>query len=93
MPRKCEMRKIAALLLLFSMIAGTSYAINIFEKTLYKHDVIKMYGAKILVNPLTGQAKYVWCRDSSPGGGFWTPLVGLTKRQYQSMYDRQNARK
>jgi|GEM_PF-1536492 len=87
------MRKIIILLLLFSLITTPSYAINIFEKVLYRRDTLNMYGATILVNPLTKQVKYVWSRSSSPGGGSWTPLVGLTQLQYQAIYDQQNTRK
>jgi len=87
------MRKIIVLLLLFSIIAGPSYAINLFEKILYRKDVLKMYGAQILVNPLTRQVKYVWHRNSSPKGGSWMPLVGLTQQQYQAIYDQQNTQK
>ena len=87
------MRKIIVLLLLFSIIAAPSYAINVFEKMLYKKDVLKMYGAQILVNPLTRQAKYVWYRNSSPEGGSWMPLVGLMQQQYQAIYNQQNTQK
>ena len=87
------MKKVIVFLLLFSIIAGQAYAINIFEKAIYKKDVINMIGAIILANRLTGQIKYIWYRDFSRAGGHWEPLVGLTLQQYQAMYDQQYNRK
>ena len=85
------MKKMIGILLLASLVAAPAHAINIFEKTLYRKDVIKRLGAKVLVNPLTGQIKYVWCMSpSTPEGGFWMPATGPMKEQYQASYDHQN---
>ena len=82
--------KIASFLLLLSLIAGPSYAINIFEILAYKKDVIKAYNAKVLVNPLTGEIKYMWY-GTVPAGtdGHWEPVTGTSKAQFQAAYDQQ----
>ena len=73
------------------MAAAPSYAINIFEKIAYKRDVIRAYNAKVLVNPLTGQIKYIWY-DVIPNhtNGYWHPLSGTVKDLFQGAYDMQN---
>ncbi len=84
-----QMKKLVIIILFLSAIAAPSYAINIFEKIAYKKDEIKVYKAPILVNPLTGEIKYIWCRTSKKG--YWMPIDGRAKQQYQAVYDRQRA--
>ena len=84
---------IAAIILLL-IITSPSYAITIFEKLLYKKAVIKAYAAKVLVNPLTGEIKYLWTRDTtSSTTGYWAPVSGTSKEQFQIMYDQENEQK
>lgn len=86
-----NIRKIACIICLLLLTTSSSHAINVFEKTLYRKVFLQRLGAQVLVNPLTGQLKYVWCRSSStPEGGFWMPLVGPMKKDYQAVYKRQN---
>ena len=77
--------------LLLSAVASPSYAINILEKIVYQKDVIKMYKAPILINPLTKDIKYIWCRTTKKG--YWLPVSGGMKAQYQAAYDRERAPK
>ena len=81
------MKKVIVILLLLSLAASPVYALNFFEKMLYKEDEIKMYGAKVLVSPLTGSIKYIWC--GNPAKGYWMPVSGKVKYQYQAIYDKQ----
>ena len=85
------MKKIIAILLLLSVIASPSYAINILEKIAYQKDTIKSYKATILVNPLTKEIKYIWCRRVKKG--YWMPVSGRMQQQYQAVYDRERASK
>jgi ATP/ADP translocase len=77
-------------LLLLGMFAAPAAAINIFEKALYRRDVIKAVNAKVLVNPLTREVKYIWY-DTLPyhTNGRWVPVSGTIKDQFQAMYDQQ----
>ena len=84
--------KLAIIFLLLLVIATPSHAINLLEKIVYKKDVIKVYNTKILVNPVTNEIKYIWCRVS-PKDGYWMSLDGQAKQQYQAIYDRQRASK
>ena len=87
------MKKIIIVGILFIFItACPSYAINVFEKVLYKRDVIKAYNSKILVNPLTNEIKYIWQRTSDKNG-YWAPIFGIMKGQFQAIYDEQNKKK
>lgn len=82
------MKKIVIALLLLSVIVPPSHAINIFEKIIYKKDVIKAHNAKVLVNPLTGEIKYLWNETVPAGtGGHWEPVTGTSKAQFQAIYD------
>ena len=84
-----KMKKIIMIFLFLSAIASPSYAINIFEKIAYQKDVIKTYKAPILINPLTKDIKYIWCRTAK--NGYWMPVTGRMKEQYQAIYDRERA--
>lgn len=86
-------KKIISFLLLFLLIAGPSYAINIFEILAYKKDVIKAYNAKVLVNPLNGEIKYMWYETVISGkNGRWEPVAGTSKALFQAAYDQQRKR-
>ncbi|MDD5428895.1 MAG: hypothetical protein PHI58_06675 [Candidatus Omnitrophica bacterium] len=86
--KKYAMKKIAIALVIFLFAAQSAYAINIVEKLLYKEDAIKIYNAKVLVVPFTGEVKYIWC--GNPENGYWMPVAGKVKQQYQALYDKQN---
>ena len=49
------MKKIIVFLLLLSVIATPSYALNFFEKMKYKE--VRLDGEKVLVNRLTGRVE------------------------------------
>ena len=83
------MKKIITIILLLSLAAAPCYAINFLEKMIYREDVIKFYNSKVLVVPITGEIKYIWC--GNPSDGYWMPVSGRVKQQYQALYDRQNA--
>ena len=80
------MKKIVIFLLLFSVIAAPSYAINIVDQVICKEDVLRSNKRPILVNRLTGEVKYVY-QDN----GEWLLLTGQWKDQYQKMYNWQVA--
>ena len=88
------MKKIAIIFLLLLITAEPSYAINLLEKMVYKSDVIKIYGTKILVNPLTNEIKYAWY-DAIPAGEneHWYPVSGVVQNNLQVAYDLQNSSK
>ena len=81
------MKKALIIILLLSLIVTPCYAVNFLEKMIYKEDVIKFYNAKVLVVPITGEIKYIWC--GSPANGYWMPVAGRAKQQYQAIYDKQ----
>ena len=82
------MKKIITTFLVFLFIAQSAYAVNILEKIHYKEDTIRTYNAKVLVVPFTGEVKYLWC--GNPENGYWMPVKGNVKQQYQALYDKQN---
>ena len=49
------MKKVIVLLLLFSIIAAPSYALNILDKLIYKE--VRLGGEKVLVNKATGKVE------------------------------------
>ena len=83
------MKKAVIILLLLSLVTTPSYAVNFLEKMIYKEDVIQIYNAKVLVVPITGEIKYIWC--GNPTDGYWMPVTGRVKQQYQALYDKQKA--
>ena len=83
------MKKILIILVLLSFVASPCHAVNLLEKLLYKEDTIKIYNVNVLVVPITGEVKYIWC--GSPASGYWMPVHGKVKLQYQALYDRQKA--
>ena len=85
------MKKIIIILFMLLTVSKPSYAINLLEKIAYKRDVIKTCNAKVLVNPITGEVKYLWCTTvPARTNGHWEPISGTSKLQFQAMYDQQN---
>lgn len=82
------MKKVVAVFLLICLFVPPAYAINIFEKLLYREDEIKLYRAKVLVAPLTHQICYMWCGNAK--NGYWLALKGAARNQYQTVYNREN---
>lgn len=89
-----KIKKIFLLVLIIHIFtAHDSYAINALEKLFYKKDVIKVCSAKVLVNPLTNDIKYLWYETIPCGGsGRWEPVSGTIKDQFQAMYDQQTGK-
>jgi hypothetical protein len=75
------MKKIVIALLFVLLFASTSYAENFLE---YKRVLLCANHRIVLVNRWTGQVTYVRYLD-----GKWGLLMGVEKRQYQSMYEAQ----
>lgn len=91
---KVKLLKVTALVMLFMAFAAPSFAINIFEKIAYKRDVIKLCNAKVLVNPLNNEVRYIWYETVISGkSGHWEPVSGTSKMQFQAMYDQQKSSK
>lgn len=82
------MKKIIIGLLFISIITTPCYAVNVFDKIVYKEVVLRATHIHILVNRLTGEVKYVVLRNRKT-----MLLTGTSKRQYQASYDAQNAPK
>ena len=82
------MKKTIAILALLFIFTTPSHALNLFDKLMYKKDVLRSNNTQVLVNRLTGEIKYV-CRED----GKQVPLTGQWKEQYQKMYDGQNVKK
>ena len=80
------MKKIIILLLLASMIAAATpcYAVNVFDKIIYKEVVLRTTSMHVLVNRLTGEVKYLLLNS-----GKWILLKGALKHQYQMIYNAQ----
>ncbi|MCX5696702.1 MAG: hypothetical protein NTU54_01810 [Candidatus Omnitrophica bacterium] len=81
------MRKIIIALLLISIITTSAYAVNIFDRALYKKVVLVHIHRCALVNRITGKVDYIM------GNGKWAPIPKAWKKQYQSMYKAQTAPK
>ena len=81
-----KMKKIIILLLLASMIAAATpcYAVNVFDKILYKEVVLRATSMHILVNRLTGEVKFLLLNS-----GKWILLKGALKHQCQAIYNAQ----
>ena len=83
-------KRIIIFLILFLIVTTSCYAINIFEILAYKKDVIKAYNSKVLVNPLTGEVKYLWHETALSGtNGHWEPVTGTSQALFQAAYDQQ----
>jgi len=80
-------------ILLLSLSAAPAHAIALWEKLAYRKDIIKLCNAKVLVNPLTHEIKYMWYENvlGRPEGK-WVPVIGMSKLQFQAMYDQQNGK-
>ncbi|MDD3345299.1 MAG: hypothetical protein PHO34_02540 [Candidatus Omnitrophica bacterium] len=73
---------IALAIVLFS--SAPLYAVNTFDRIVYKEVVLRANHTVVLVNRLTQKVKYLKLNN-----GRWEPLTGGLKNRYQSMYDRQ----
>ena len=82
------MKKIVIALLLISMITTSAYAVNIFDRALYKKVVLAYIHRPVLVNRVTGKVKYTMGTN-----GKWVLIPAALKNQYQSMYNTQIASK
>jgi len=81
------MRKIIIALLLISIFTTSAYAVNIFDRVLYKKVVLLANKMTVLVNRITGEVKYLLLNN-----GHWIHLTaGVLKNQCQSMYNAQTA--
>lgn len=81
------MKKIIIALLLISIFATSAYAVNIFDRALYKKVLLQCIHNYILVTRVTGEVKYVMGNN-----GKWTLIPPAWKQQYQSMYNAQVGR-
>ncbi len=82
------MKKIILIILLITVFTTSAYAVNVFDRILYKKvllDANKMY---VLVNRITGEVKYILLHT-----GKWALLTGVLKNQVQSMYNVQSTSK
>jgi hypothetical protein len=80
------MKKIVIILLLVLMITASAYAVNIFDRVLYKKVVLNCIHRYALVNRLSGTVEYIMRTD-----GKWGLVPNALKHQYQSMYNQQIA--
>lgn len=88
--QKSVRKRSVFILSLFLLAATSCHAINIFEILAYKKDVIRAYNTKVLVNPLTGEVKYIWYATVVSGtDGHWEPVTGTSKALFQAAYDQQ----
>jgi hypothetical protein len=83
-----KMRKIIIVLLLILLITTSAYAVNIFDRALYKKVLLACIHNYILVTRLTGEVKYVMGNN-----GKWALIPPAWKQQYQSMYNAQTGSK
>ena len=82
------MKKIVIALLLISMITTSAYAVNIFDRALYKKVLLACIHRFVLVNRVTGEVKYIMGTD-----GKWALVPKALQYQYKSMYKVQSASK
>jgi len=80
------MRKLVIALLFIVFITTSAYAVNIFNRMLYKKVTLACIHRYALVNRLTGEVEYIMRTD-----GKWGIVQKALKNQYQSMYNAQNA--
>ena len=85
------MKKIIVLLLLLSIIATPSYALNIFDRIMYKE--VQLGREKVLVNQFTGKVerrlidgKYEPISSEQGFGG-----IISDKEMYQAQYDEKKS--
>lgn len=83
------MKKIIVLVLLLSIIATPSYALNIFEKLLYKE--VQLSGERVLVNKMTGKVEKKWVDNKYEPISTKKGWGGIPSEQdmYQVRYDRK----
>jgi len=82
------MRKIVIALLLISIITTSAYAVNIFDRALYKKVLLLAIHRFVLVNRVTGEVKYIMGFNRK-----WALVPKALQVQYRSMYIAQTAPK
>ena len=82
------MKKVVVLLLLLSVVAAPSYALNILDRLIYKE--AQLGGEKVLVNKMTGKVekkladnKYETIPSEKGWGG-----IPSEQDMYQARYDK-----
>lgn len=78
------MKKVAIMIAVFLVLATPCYAVNIVDKVLCKEVVLLSNKKHVLVNRLTGEARYL-LQDN----GTWTYLKEPLKGQIQAMVNYQ----
>jgi hypothetical protein len=81
------LKKIAVVFLLVFAMAGSSYALNVFDSMMGKRVFLNAIHRTVLVNRVTGEVKYFLASDNKK----WILLTGPTKSQFQGYYDAQVA--
>jgi hypothetical protein len=86
------MRKAIILLFLFSIIATPLYALNIFDKAVYKE--VRIGTGKFLVNRATGKVSKKMLHDKYEPLSTEKGFEGAPSQQemYQTYYDRMKSR-
>ncbi len=77
------MRKIIIVLSFIFAVATPSYAVSMLDNMVCKPVLLRYSNRTILVNRITGEAKYVMTN------GKYIPLKGGFKKKCQEMYDAQ----
>jgi len=82
------MKKVVALLLLLSVVASPSYALNLLDKLMYKE--VRLGGEKVLVNRVTGKVEQRLIDNAYKPISSKKGWGGIPSEQdmYQAQYDR-----
>ena len=81
-------KQLIAVFLFVSMLTTSAYAVNIFDRALFKKVLLTATRRYALVNRVTGQVQYVM--DSHKK---WIVVPKALKTQYQSMYEAQTGQR
>ena len=81
-------KQLIATLLFVSLFTTSAYAVNIFDRALFKKVLLTATRRYALVNRVTGQVQYVM--DSHKK---WIVVPKALKTQYQSMYEAQTGQR
>ena len=82
------MKKFIATLALVLMVTTYCYAVNPVDTVLCKKVFLRAVNAKVLVNRVTGEVKYILVNNRR-----WQLLRGATKNNLQLIYNQQVRRK
>jgi hypothetical protein len=83
-----KFQKIVIALLLISLITTSAYAVNVFDRILYKKVFLLANKMYVLVTQIAGEVKFIRLNN-----GQWVRLTGVWKCQIQSIYNAQVASK